>query len=102
MAVVQEIMAVKPLESYKELGDAYVTLIDAKGHNYLTTRVIFDNYVIEGSLKKASQDRRRGNKAPVRGYKAEDATKKKYVKSFFGNTTTKGNLTLFSKEAKLF
>lgn len=43
MAVVQEIMAVKPLESCKELGDAYVTLIDAKGHNtillglYLTT-----------------------------------------------------------------
>ncbi len=95
MAVVQEIMAVKPLKNCKELVDAYVTLIDAKGHNYNTIRVVFDNYVVEGSLKEATRDRRRGSKAPVKGYKVEDATKIKNVKAFLGSTTTKANLTLF-------
>ena len=94
MAVVQEIMSVKPLKNCKELADAYVTLIDAKGHNYDITRVIFDNYVVEVSLKEATRDRRRGSKAPVKGYVVEDATKIKNVKSF-GSTTTKANLTLF-------
>ncbi|CAB3982956.1 Hypothetical predicted protein [Paramuricea clavata] len=95
MAVVQEIMAVKPLKNCKELADAYVTHIDAKGHNYDITRVIFDNYVVEVSLKEATQDRCRGSKAPVKGYVVEDATKIKNVKSFLGSTTTKANLTLF-------
>ena len=89
-------------ESYKELGDAYVTLIDAKGHNYLTTRVIFDNYVIEGSLKKASQDRRRGNKAPVRGYKAEDATKKKMLNHFLETLLRKEILLFLAKKLSYF
>ena len=95
MAVVQELMAVKSFENCKALGNAYVALIDAKGHNYDATYVIFDNYSIEGSLKEAKRDQRRGSKAPLKGFKVEDGTKIKDAKSFLGSTVTKDSLTLY-------
>ena len=67
MAVVQELMAVKQFKSCKALGDAFVSLIDAKARCYQIVRVVFDNYSVHGSLKETTRERRRGGKKePVR------------------------------------
>ena len=96
MAVVQELMAVKQFENCKALSDAYVSLIDAKARKYHVVRVVFDNYSIEGSLKEATRERRRGGKkVPVRTYKAEDTTKIRDAKAFLGSNATKDSLTLY-------
>ena len=65
MAVVQELMSVKPLVNCKSLSDAFVSIIDSKARRYDLTRVIFDNYSVDGSLKEATRERRRGNKSPA-------------------------------------
>ena len=85
MAFVQELMAVQSFENCKAYSDAQVSFIDAIDRNYLLTSVVFDNYSIEGSLKEATQERHRGSKAPVRGYKVEDTTKIRDAKTFPGS-----------------
>ena len=95
MAVVQELMSVKPLVNCKSLSDAFVSNIDSKARRYDLTRVIFDNYSVDGSLKEATRERRRGTKSPARGYKVEDSTKIRNNKSFLGSMVTKDLLTLY-------
>ena len=95
MAVVQELMSVKPLVNCKSLSDAFVSIIDSKARRYDLTRVIFDNYSVDGSLKEATRERRRGTKSPARGYKVEDSTKIRNNKSFLGSIVTKDSLTLY-------
>eukprot|EP00794_Sanderia_malayensis_P002266 gene2266-2603_t len=95
MAVVQEISAVRNFESCKELGAAIVKLIDFKARGYDMTRVIFDNYSVENSMKDATRERRRGSKAIVKVYKVDDNTKIKSMKQFLASSVTKDSLILF-------
>jgi len=44
MAVVQELMAVKPFDNCKSLSNAFVLSIESKARKYNTVTVVFDNY----------------------------------------------------------
>jgi len=57
MAVVQELMAVKPFDNCKSLSHAFVLSIDSKALKYNTIRVIFDNYTVTELLKEATHER---------------------------------------------
>ena len=76
MAVVQELMSVKLLVNCKSFRDAFVSIIDSKA------RVIFENYSVDGSLKEATREQRRGRKSPARGYKVEDSLKSETTNHF--------------------
>ena len=95
MAVVQDISAVRNFQSYNELGAAIVKLINFKSRGYDVTRVIFDNYSVENSMKDATRERRRGSKSIVKVYKVDYNTKIKSMKQFLASFVTKDLLTLY-------
>ena len=86
MAVVQEISAVRDFESCKELGAAVVELIDFKARGYDVTRVIFDNYNVENSMKYATRERHRGSQSIVKVYKVDNDTKIESMRHFLAIT----------------
>ena len=95
MAVVQEISAVRNFESCKELGAAVIELIDFKARGCDVTRVIFDNYNVENSIKDATRERRRGSKSIVKVYNVDDNTKIKSMKQFLASSVTKDSPILY-------
>ena len=95
MAVVQELMAVKNFKNAKELGKAYVKLVDAKAQGYDSIRVIFDNYTKETSVKEITRERRRGKLKEIRSFKVEDSTQIKDKTMFLASNITKDSLTIY-------
>eukprot|EP00112_Aurelia_sp_Birch-Aquarium-sp1_P013562 Seg2881.2 transcript_id=Seg2881.2/GoldUCD/mRNA.D3Y31 product="hypothetical protein" protein_id=Seg2881.2/GoldUCD/D3Y31 len=95
MAVVQEISSVRNFENCKEFGAAFVKTINFKARGYDVTRVIFDNYSVENSMKGATRERRRGSTSIVKVYKVDDNTKIKSIKQFLASSVTKDSLTLY-------
>eukprot|EP00112_Aurelia_sp_Birch-Aquarium-sp1_P010682 Seg2275.4 transcript_id=Seg2275.4/GoldUCD/mRNA.D3Y31 product="hypothetical protein" protein_id=Seg2275.4/GoldUCD/D3Y31 len=95
MAVVQEISSMRNFDNCKEFGAAFVKTINFKARGYDVTRVIFDNYSVENSMKGATRERRRGSTLIVKVYKVDDNTKIKSIKQFLASSVTKDSLTLY-------
>ena len=95
MAVVQEISAVRNFESCKELGAAFVKLINFKAPGYDAMLIIFDNYSVENLMKVATRERCSGSTSIAKVYKVNDNTKIESMKQFLASSVTKDLLTLY-------
>ena len=82
MAVVQELMSVRNYSNCKDLGTAYVRLIDSKAQWYGQVRVIFDNYTKVSSLKEGTRQRCRGKTQTVKSYRVANSIRIKDRKEF--------------------
>lgn len=77
------------------MSDFFVRSIDNKSRDYCETYLMFDDYSASNSLKDGTRQHRTAGRAHSRGYKVEDTTRIKDLKTFLASKETKANLVLY-------